>query len=81
MYGAHYSGDDRRGDIDVLQRGSIMSDDPFVEDHRKEIERMAYHIYKSRECFKQEDDPGQNFIQAISIIRRQYQEKESHHAK
>jgi hypothetical protein len=49
--------------------------DLFVEKHREEINLMAHKIYEVRQSYKQPDDPVQNFIRAINIVKRQHQEK------
>ena len=47
-------------------------EDPFVEEHRKEIEREAHRLYRQRDFYKQEDNPEANFLQVISNVKRRY---------
>ena len=50
----------------------MISADPFVERHRKEIEIEANKIYRQRQFYLQRDDPDANFLQAISNVKRKY---------
>lgn len=50
--------------------------DRFVEDHKQEIERMAFQVYKMMEAHGRPDDPVRNFNMAIGIVFGQYKKTE-----
>jgi len=46
----------------------------FVNDHRDEINRVAFVIYQQRTRYCQPDTPTENFIRAIEIVHERYHE-------
>lgn len=46
--------------------------DPFVEQHKEEIEREAFKIYRMREHYLQPDDSIANFLEAIHRVKVRY---------
>ena len=44
--------------------------DPFVEEHKSEIEKEAFRIYQQRERFLQRNVAEDNFLAAIDIVKR-----------
>jgi len=57
-----------------------MAGDPFIREHKDEIEAMAYKIYLERKEYCQADDPELNWTRAVCTIKAKYKQKEAANA-